>query len=114
MNADHVKCKILSCLLAIQPMGRKAGIVLFVIAISIENLNKEDHKETKRGKWIFVWLIYGRFLSITTTSMTIIMTSRANMAAIAGTKYVSAIDSGVGVGAAVAAGSELTVKPDSE
>ena len=36
------------------------------------------------------------------------------MAAIAGTKYVSAMDSGVGVGAAVAAGSELTVKPDSE
>jgi hypothetical protein len=53
---------------------------------------------------------YGRFFIIITTSRTSTMMIKTNRPAIAGTKYVSAVDAGVGVGAVVAAGWSSTKK----
>ena len=57
---------------------------------------------------------YGRFLSINKASAMPTMMITIIMATIPGRMYMSAADAGVGVGAEVAAGSEFTVKPDSE
>jgi hypothetical protein len=66
---------------------------------------------TKKGEELFLLCcVYGRFLSInkaSTARPTMITTNRP---AIAGTKYMSATDVGVAVGAAVAAGAASTTK----
>jgi hypothetical protein len=71
---------------------------------SVKTIKKEENED-------FVGRAYGRFLSIslsisiTTAPTTMIATNRP---AIAGTKYMSATDCGVGVGAVVAAGAFIT------
>ncbi len=62
---------------------------------------------------MFLVVVYGFFLSINMASTTPTTMITTIMAMIAGTKYTSAADVGVAVGAAVAAGAELTVKADS-
>ena len=65
-------------------------------------------KTKKGGNDVFVWRFYGRFLSINrakTINPTMIRTARP---AIAGTKYMSATDVGVGVGAAAVVGDTTT------
>ena len=52
---------------------------------------------------------YGRFLSINKANTMPITMIRTNRPAIAGTKYKSATDVGVAVGAAVAEGADSTV-----
>ena len=71
--------------------------------------------ETKKGgSDVFVWRFYGRFLSINRASTIATMAIRTNRPAIAGTKYMSATDVGVGVGetAVVAADTTAAVSPD--
>jgi len=58
--------------------------------------------------------VYGRFLSIISITKARTMIIRTNSPAIDGTKYMSATDCGVGVGAAVAAGACATAKEVSE
>ena len=65
-------------------------------------------KTKKGGNDVFVWRFYGRFLSInraSTIKPTMIRTARP---AIAGTKYMSATDVGVGVGETVVVGDTTT------
>ena len=57
---------------------------------------------------VCVWF-YGRFLSINRASTIATTMIRTNIPAIAGTKYVSAIDVEVAVGVAVAEGACCTV-----
>jgi hypothetical protein len=58
----------------------------------------------KKGESIvFVWRFYGRFLSISSITTARTTMIRTNKPAIAGTKYMSATDAGVGVGATVVA-----------
>jgi hypothetical protein len=58
------------------------------------------HFKTKKGESdVSVWHFYGRFLSINKASTTKPMIIATIMPAIAGTKYMSATDVGVGVGA---------------
>ena len=66
-------------------------------------------KTKKGGSVVFVWHFYGRFLSINKASTIATTMIRTNSPAIAGTKYMSATDVGVGVGAAVAAGGKTKV-----
>jgi hypothetical protein len=73
-----------------------------------------NFKTKKGGSDVFVWRFYGRFLSInraSTIKPTMIRTARP---AIAGTKYMSATDVGVGVGETVVAADTTTaaVSPD--
>ena len=58
--------------------------------------------------------VYGRFLSINKASTAPTTMIATNRPAIAGTKYMSATDVGVGVGAVVAAGAGSTAKLVSE
>jgi hypothetical protein len=60
-------------------------------------------KIKKRGNCFF-HSFHGFFLSINRTNTIATTMIRTNRAANAGTKYVSATDAGIGVGAAVAAG----------
>ena len=73
-----------------------------------------NFKTKKGGNDVFVWRFYGRFLSINRASTIATMAIRTNRPAIAGTKYMSATDVGVAVGAtAVAAGTTTAaVSPD--
>jgi hypothetical protein len=66
-------------------------------------------KKTKR-KEEFVWFLLDvyRFLSISTISTAPTAMIATIMPAVAGTKYMSATDSGVGVGGGVAAGASST------
>ena len=59
---------------------------------------------------MFFALVYGRFLSNSTANKTRTMMINTNSPAIAGTKYMSATDVGVAVGAAVDAGELITTK----
>ena len=73
-----------------------------------------NFKTKKGGNDVFVWRFYGRFLSIkraSTIKPTMIRTARP---AIAGTKYMSATDVGVGVGVTTVAAGTTTaaVSPD--
>ena len=61
-------------------------------------------KTKKGGNDVFVWRFYGRFLSINRANTIATMAIRTNRPAIAGTKYMSATDVGVGVGETVVAG----------
>ena len=58
--------------------------------------------------------VYGRFLSIKSTTTTRTMMIRTIMPAMAGTKYMSATDVGVGVGETVVAAdpTNVAVSPD--
>ena len=75
-----------------------------------ENVDELILWKIKRGDEFLSWFSYGRFLSINTASITTITTSRANMATIAGTKYVSATDKGSWVGEVVVACASKTPK----
>jgi hypothetical protein len=65
-------------------------------------------KTKKGGNDVFVWRFYGRFLSINRASTIATMTIRTNRPAIAGTKYMSATDVGVGVGETAAGAGDTT------
>jgi hypothetical protein len=71
-------------------------------------------KTKKGGNDIFLWRVYGCFLSINIASTIATMAIRTNRPAIAGTKYMSATDVGVGVGETVVVGDTTTapVSPD--
>jgi hypothetical protein len=72
-------------------------------------------KTKKGGNDVFVWHFYGRFLSISSITTARTMMIRTIMPAIAGTKYMSATDVGVGVGATtVAAGTTTAAVSEDE
>ncbi len=83
------------------------------IAITIQSLLSPHSLlncffRTKKGESeVFVWHIYGRFLSINKASTTATTMIKANSPAMAGTKYVSAIE----VGCVVAAGLMVAASP---
>jgi hypothetical protein len=69
-----------------------------------------SYKKRKWGKLVFFFAyIYGRFLSINRASTIATTMMRTNRPAIAGTKYMSATDVGVVVGAGVAPGADTTI-----
>jgi hypothetical protein len=65
-------------------------------------------KTKKGGNDVFVWRFYGRFLSINRANTTKPMIIATITPAIAGTKYMSATDVGVGVGATAVAAADTT------
>jgi hypothetical protein len=72
-----------------------------------------DFKSQKKKKGNFCFALctfYGRFLSINRASRTTTTITKANRPTVAGTKYMSATDAGVGVGAGVSAGAEATFR----